>query len=220
MHVLPTRSSRRSANASGLRCRPITSMPTTRRFCGMKVSRTGSSTSGSLQRHCCATPTASIRRSSSPLTRPRTTGVDRSLRRNGRGAQGAPQPKTEPSYSPASSYLHTAIGSRRCYHIRAFTSSDTAMTFPISCGRAMSSSCLASRRATGSSVPRRSPAARCRPFPTPAPTFAGILKTPLSTAPETVAALTEHVAALHGDRALLARLRQGALATAPDATWT
>lgn len=34
-----------------------------------------------------------------------------------------------------------------------------------------------------------------------------------------VAALTEHVAALHGDRALLARLRQGALATAPDATW-
>ncbi len=34
-----------------------------------------------------------------------------------------------------------------------------------------------------------------------------------------VDALTEHLTMLHDDRSLLERLRQGALATAPDATW-
>ena len=34
-----------------------------------------------------------------------------------------------------------------------------------------------------------------------------------------VDALTEHLTILHDDRSLLERLRQGALATAPDATW-
>ena len=34
-----------------------------------------------------------------------------------------------------------------------------------------------------------------------------------------VDALTEHLTILHNDRSLLKRLRQGALATAPDATW-
>ena len=71
----------------------------------------------------------------------------------------------------------------------------------------------------GSSAPRRS-ACGCVPLVSDACTeFCRHMDNALIHSAGDVNALAEHFTMLHEDRALLERLRKGALATAPEATW-